>query len=116
MKRPEQAIHKAVVKHLVVRGMPNVFFFHPANGGFRRPMEAMIFKSLGVRPGVPDLVILKGGECFGLELKASKGALTPSQRLVHAAMQDAGARTAVAHSLDDALVTLEGWGILRGAA
>jgi hypothetical protein len=113
MQRPEQAIHKAVVSHLNARSEPRVFFFHPANGGKRSIIEAKIFKALGVIAGVPDLIILKAGEVFGLELKATRGALTPSQRLVHAAMTEAGAKTAVAHSLDEALVTLEVWGILK---
>lgn len=113
MRRPEQAIHKAVVSHLRMRSEPRVFFFHPANGGKRLIIEARIFKALGVIAGVPDLIILKAGEVFGLELKATRGVLTPSQRLVHAAMREAGAETAVAHSLDEALATLEFWGVLK---
>ncbi|MDB5607811.1 MAG: hypothetical protein JWP25_4711 [Bradyrhizobium sp.] len=113
MKRPEQEIHKTVVSHLNARAEPRVFWFHPPNGGKRSVVEAKIFKALGVIAGVPDLIILKAGEVFGLELKATRGVLTPSQRLVHAAMREAGAKTAVAHSLDEALVTLEVWGILK---
>jgi hypothetical protein len=36
--RPENAIQRAVFEHLRVRGAPNVFAFHPANGGYRKPM------------------------------------------------------------------------------
>lgn len=113
MNRPEQVLHKAVVAHLKIRSEPNVFFWHTPNGGKRGIIEATIFKSLGVVAGVPDLVLLRNGECFGLELKADRGKLTPSQHLVHAAMQEAGAKTAVARSLDEALITLECWGLLR---
>jgi hypothetical protein len=33
-------------------------YFHPANGGYRRPVEAAIMKALGVRAGVSDLIFL----------------------------------------------------------
>ena len=113
MKRPEQQIHKAVVQNLAARSMPGVFYFHPANGGKRGIIEAKIFKSLGVRAGVPDLIVLYRSQVFGLELKATNGRVTPLQRQTLNDMEVAGARTAVAHSLDEALITLECWGILR---
>jgi hypothetical protein len=65
---------------------------------------------------VPDLIIIKGGEMFALELKSMDGRVSPAQRLCHAAMQAAGAKTAIAKGLDEALITLEVWGILRRAA
>lgn len=113
MKRPEQEIHRNVVAHLNWRAMPGVFFFHPANGGRRSKVEAAIFKGLGVKSGVPDLIIFYRAQIFGLELKATYGRLSPSQRQCLDAMEVAGARTAIAHSLDEALVTLECWGVLR---
>lgn len=113
MKRPEQEIHKAVVAHLNWRAMPGVFFFHPANGGRRSKVEGAIFKGLGVKSGVPDLIIFYRSQIFGLEIKASKGRLSPSQRDCIDAMEVAGARTAIAHGLDEALITLECWGVLR---
>ena len=113
MKRPEQQIHKAVVSHLNWRAMPGVFFFHPPNGGFRSKTEAAIFKGLGVKSGVPDLIIFYKAQIFGLELKATYGRLSPSQRLCMDAMELAGARVSIAHSLDEALITLECWGVLR---
>lgn len=116
MKRPEQAIHKAVVSHLNARSYPGTFFFHPANGGKRTPFEARLFKALGVVAGVPDLIILKGGHVFALELKSATGRLLPSQEQTIWAMHAAGAEIAIAKSLDEALVTLECWGVLRRAA
>ena len=113
MKRPEEQIQRAVVSHLKARSMPGVFFFHPANGGRRTKAEAGIFKALGVRAGVPDLIVVYRAQIFGLELKADSGRLTPIQRQALNEMEVAGARTAVARSLDEALVTLECWGVLR---
>jgi hypothetical protein len=113
VNRPEQQIHKAVVAHLRARSEPRVFFWHTPNGGKRGIVEAKIFKALGVIAGVPDLIILKAGEMYALELKASKGRVTPAQRLVLDRLIECGSHVAVATSLDEALITLECWGILK---
>jgi hypothetical protein len=91
LKRPEQAIHKAVVSHLNARAEPRVFFWHTPNEGKRGFVNAAALKAMGMTAGVPDLIILKAGNLHALELKAPGGRLTPSQRLV----------------------TLEFWGILK---
>ena len=113
--RPEQQIQRAVFEHLAIRGAPAMFAFHPANGGWRSHVEAAILKGVGVRAGVPDIIAIKGGRCYALELKASGGRLTPVQRDAHAALVAAGATVAVAYGLDDALARLEAWGLLRGS-
>ncbi len=113
MKRPEQIIHQAVVSHLNLRAVPRVFFFHCPNEGKRGFVNAAALKAMGMTAGVPDLLILKAGELFALELKAPGKPLTPSQRLVMERMRDCGAQVAVAKSIDEALVTLECWGIIK---
>ena len=67
-----------------------------------------------MRAGVPDLVAVKAGHTYALELKAPGGRLSPVQQEVHAALAAAGATVAVATGLDEALATLESWGLLRG--
>ena len=57
----EEAIQRAVFEHLAVRGVPRLFAFHPANGGYRLPVEAARLKGLGVRVGVPDLIAIHRG-------------------------------------------------------
>jgi hypothetical protein len=110
---PEQQIHRAVMQHLRARGQPGVFAFHVPNGGKRSPIEAAIFKSLGVVAGIPDVLIIKQGRLYALELKAAKGKLTQAQMLTHTQMQAAGAIVATAVGLDAALEQLEVWGLLR---
>jgi hypothetical protein len=104
-----------VFEHLALRAASAVFAFHPANGGWRSRVEGAIFKGLGVRAGIPDIVAIKDGQCYALELKAPDGRLTPAQRDAHAALAAAGATVAVAYDLDDALARLEAWGLLRGS-
>jgi hypothetical protein len=111
--RPEQQIQKAVFDHLKWRVAPGVFAFHPANGGFRKPIEAAILKSIGVRAGVPDIIAIRDGRCFALELKAAGGRLTPAQRECHEHLVAAGAEVATATGIDEAIRQLTSWGLLR---
>jgi len=112
---PEQEIQRTVFEHLALRGAPAMFAFHPANGGWRSRVEAAILKDMGVRAGVPDIIGIKGGRCYALELKTRGCRLTAVQRDAHAALTAAGATVSVAYDLDDALVQLESWGLLRGS-
>lgn len=116
MKRPEQAIQKAVFLHLKARGAPGVFAFHVPNQGTSNYTRGAILKGQGVVAGVPDIVAIKDGQPFGLELKADLGRVTDTQRLTMEAMERAGVTVAVAFGLDGALSQLESWGLLRKAA
>jgi len=60
------------------------YLFHPANGGKRPKGEAGKLKALGVKPGVPDLMLpfpSPTGKWPGmaLELKAPKGSVSEDQ-------------------------------------
>jgi hypothetical protein len=115
-RRPEQDIQRTVFQHLTVRGAPGTFAFHPANGGWRSRTEAKILKGLGVTAGTPDVIAIRDGRAYALELKAKDGKLSPAQRWAHAALRQAGAEVATANGLDEALAWLEQWGLLRGRA
>jgi hypothetical protein len=112
--RHEQTIHRAVVQHLQQRGAQDLAFLHPANGGFRRRVEAKIFSGLGVRPGASDLLLWHEGKSYALELKAPGGRATGAQLQFLADMEKAGVSTALCLGLDAALRKMEGWGLLRG--
>jgi hypothetical protein len=112
--QPEAAIQRAVFQHLEQRPAPGVFAFHVPNGGARRRIEAAILKGLGVKAGVPDVIAIKAGQAFALELKADAGRLSPKQQTSHEALARAGAIIGVAHGLDNALSWLEQHGLLRG--
>jgi len=115
-RSPEGAIQRAVFQHLRARGVPNLFAFHPPNGGYRKPAEAAIMKGMGVVAGTPDIIAICQGRVYGLELKAEGGRATEKQLATIAAMEAAGAFTAIAEGLDRALACLERWGLLRGRA
>jgi VRR-NUC domain len=111
---PESAIQKAVFQHLAARSAPYTFAFHVPNGGWRSPAEAAILKGQGVVPGVPDLIVIKEGLPFGLELKAQGGRVSDAQAEALEAMKAAGADVGVTHGLDAALAWLLARGILKG--
>jgi hypothetical protein len=115
-RSPERAIQRAVFEHFRARGAPGIFAFHPANGGYRKPIEAAILKGMGLVAGVPDVIAIHQGRVYGLELKAEGGKATPKQVETIAAMQMAGAITGFAVGLDDALRWLEERGLLREQA
>jgi hypothetical protein len=114
--RPEQQIQRAVLSHLAWRAMPGTWWCHYPAGGWRSPIEAAIFKSLGVVAGVPDILIVHGSQLYALELKAETGRLTDVQSDTQAAMRRAGAIVATARGLDDALGQLVLWGLIRPEA
>lgn len=137
----ENDIQRAVFKHLDTRAAHYVFAFHPKNGSRdMRGRHAGMYTGLGVRPGIPDVIIFQGvphkgawpgdaWQCnvFGLELKrasrrpppGSKRKLTDHERQqaeCHDEMRKCGAFCYTAYGLDDALQWLEAQDLLAGKA
>jgi hypothetical protein len=100
-RRPEQALHRACAQFLDIALPSDACWFHPPNGGARSPVEAAIFKGLGVKAGVPDLVIVYRGRFIAIELKGPNGRLTPAQKAMHGRLQGAGAVVTTAKSLEE---------------
>jgi hypothetical protein len=111
----EQRIQRAIVEHLTARPVPDLWWCHIPNGGFRTKTEGAILNGLGLRKGAPDLLLMHDGKTFGLELKRVGGKPTHDQIECLAAMERAGAVTAIAAGLDAAVGQLETWGLLRRA-
>ena len=116
LRRLEDQLQRAVLEHLEVRAVPSCSWFHVGNGGYRTRVEARVFRSLGVKAGVPDLILIRDGKTYGLELEADGGRLTPVQQTTHVLMREAGAVVEVAAGIDAAIWQLEAWGLLRGRA
>lgn len=110
MNRPEQALQQTVAGYLD-RAVPALLWFHvPNSSGNRGARLGGILKSMGVKAGVPDLVlILPNGLAAFIELKASKGALTEAQRAFRDRCSALGCFWAEARSLSDVEAVLERW-------
>lgn len=109
MKRPEDALQQEVVRHLRTRPMAGVFFFHVPNHKAR----ANYLKAMGMVEGMTDLVIIKDGRAYALELKRPKGTKSLDQIACHACLRGAGVDPYTAYGLPDALQWLERMGFLR---
>ena len=108
----EAQIQRAVVQHLQQRAKPDVIWFHPANGGRRDIVSAVQFKRAGLVPGVADIICLREGKAYALELKKEGGRTSQVQIDWLAKWQAAGGTIGVARGLDEALRYLSMWSIL----
>lgn len=112
--RPEDIVQKAVFQHLRVRPAAKMVAWHTPNGGLRSPVEAAIMSGMGVIAGVPDLIAIKDGTVFALELKADDGKLTPAQSSMLEQIKAAGGNVAVAYGIDQAIRQIEAWQLVKG--
>lgn len=115
MKRraqPETKLQQAVATYLTVVLQPPVWWTTIGHGGFRLDARtAGRLKSMGLKPGVPDLLLVHEGRAHWIELKAEKGKLSPAQLDTHEKLMRAGAAPHVCRSVDDLRRSLALWGI-----
>lgn len=100
--RLEDDLQKAVAYYLDIRGF---IWFHPPNGGLRNKREAAKLKAMGVKPGVPDIVILDPQ--IVIELKIGNNKPTPSQESWLKTFKALGWQAHVCRSLDEVVEILE---------
>jgi hypothetical protein len=112
-RHTEANLQTVLIQHIRTRARRDIFAFAIPNGGLRSSTEAMRFKAQGVVAGVPDLCIIVDGRAHFLELKAPGGRLSDVQRFVMRKLDEAGAVTATAVGIDEALATLDQWGVFR---
>lgn len=115
MRRPEQQLQQAVYKYIRYAA-PQVLCFHVPNGiraGGKNPHVTMgIMKSMGVMPGVADLLLFWGGRFAAIELKAGKGQQTDTQKLFMSEWIFRGGQYAICRSIDDVQSVLKQWGAI----
>lgn len=110
----ENAVHRGVVHYLRLFAVPGCSWFHPANGELRPGRTGAILVGMGVRPGVPDLILVRRGHFYGLELKREKGgSVSAHQKSMLEELSNAGASVAIAHGYDAAIAQLTDWGLVR---
>lgn len=108
MKHPEDDIQRAVIHwaRLSEGSHPELkLLFHCPNGGCRDKREAARLKSLGVKPGVPDLMLpvpRSAWHGLAIELKSEKGRLSDPQKEWHSLLQWCGWWVCVCRSFDEA--------------
>jgi hypothetical protein len=124
MSEREFVLHVGIVEHLRRHREEGVVFFHPSSGEERTkrvdPKTGKVFcpggtrlQRMGMRKGVPDLVILHSGRIMGLEVKSPDGALSREQKEFRAEWERAGGIYAVVRSMKEGTALLEAWGVAR---
>jgi len=77
-----------------------ILYFHPPNGGFRNEREGAKFKRMGVKAGVPDIVIPIARQNYHgafIELKRIGGKVSLHQKFWLVRLEEEGYFTAVAY-------------------
>lgn len=109
----ERDLQQAVVQYLRV-ACPDVLVSAVPNGGYRRKLEAVVMKRMGVTAGVPDLMLLwKPGKIAFIELKSERlgSRCSPAQLAFHARLLDLNVPFSVCTSIDEVRVSLKAWGV-----
>lgn len=110
----EHRLQTLVLQHLALRAVPDCFWFAIPNAGRRSFAVASRMKAEGLRAGVADLcVMLSGGRVLWLELKAGKGRQSEAQKFFQDTCRQLNHVYVLARSLDEAIETLEAFGVLR---
>jgi len=107
VRHPEAALQRQIVGYLSWALTPPAWFTAIGHGGGGE-MRGMILKGMGMKAGVPDLVIVYDRCAYWCELKAAKGVLSEAQKEVHAALWKAKTPVAVVRSLDEFRALLAG--------
>lgn len=116
MKHPEAQLQRAIVQYLgILEGQGRLFFFHvPNEGGRGLKQRGAILKGLGLRAGVPDLIICcPCGQVQFVEIKTERGTLSVNQGMTFAALARLGFSPDIVRSLDDMIALCKYWGLVR---
>jgi hypothetical protein len=106
----ETQFHFSVAQYLDLVLTPATNWTTVGHGGGGKVRGAKL-KGMGVKPGVPDVLLITGGQYFGIELKTEKGRLSPAQRAAHEAIEKAGGHVAVCRNITEIEDRLREWGI-----
>lgn len=120
MKPPvplERDVHRSVLLYLEAL---RIYAAHAPNGSVlagdskARAMQSNALKKAGVRPGFPDLILIKrdaeGSRVGFFEIKRPGGKLSPEQEAFSDLCTDWRLPFAVVRSVDDAQAALRQWG------
>ena len=112
MKNPEYHLQCNIYEMLKMVLKKNALMTCFPSGGGGKVRGARL-KRMGLVPGWPDIQIIYQGKYYGIEVKTSKGVLSPNQKTLHDSLINQGAKVAVVKSVAEAVDQARGWGIVR---
>lgn len=87
-------------------------WWHTPNGGSRRKGEAGKLRAMGVKPGVPDIIVAgPDRRMVAIELKSATGSMRKEQREFREWAEASGWAFYVCRSVDDVEIALDGAGV-----
>ena len=98
----EQLLQEACVNYLRLQ-YPNLLFTHVPNEGKKSPFERWLYKLMGVRTGISDLLIFQTNQLFNgfaIELKIDKNKPTELQEKFMEDIRFCGWKTLVIYDLN----------------
>lgn len=101
------ALRKLLPTTTIVMSIPN-----EGSGG--NPIRGKRLKDMGAMSGAPDILIIKNGKVFGLELKLPKGVVSKTQKNFHELADKAGMPIRVCRSMSDVAQALNSFNIVKG--
>jgi hypothetical protein len=108
MRHEESFIQAQIVQLLSLR---RIFAFSVPNellGGARGAARKMtLFRALGLRSGVSDLVVVLPGKILFLEIKTPTGKQSESQKVFQSMVESLGHQYAIARSVEDVIKLLD---------
>lgn len=93
----ETEIQKAICDYLAFR---HHFFWRSNNTPIFQDGKYRAMPRYG-KTGVPDIILIKEGIFYGLEVKTQKGVISPSQEAFRDEAEKAGGRYYVVRNIDD---------------
>lgn len=116
---PEEDLQRTIAEYLnIIAPMKGFWWSHIAHGGKRTKAEAGIFKAMGLKPGIADIMIIapvEGGlwaQVHWIELKAPGRTTSDAQDDFADTMQGLGCPYCVCWSLEEVIATLEDWALI----
>lgn len=114
MRRKEESIIQCAIVRWFSLQYPQYdrLFFHVPNGGSRNAIEAVNLKRQGVKRGVSDLILLcarKGYHGLLIEVKSSKGKISPEQKLFLERVTHEGYLSEVVYTIDSAIIIINNY-------
>jgi hypothetical protein len=106
----EDDLHKAVADFLnIALALPEWWTTFPAGGGGKARGGQL--KAKGLKSGVPDLLFIKAGRAYWIELKSRRrGVVSDDQRLTAVDLKNAQCPWAVCRSVEEVEERLTDWG------
>jgi hypothetical protein len=108
--KPEERLHRDIAEYLtwVLAGCA-WWSTIPLGGGGR--LRGAILNGLGVKDGLPDMIIVDAGRALWLEIKPRKGVVSAVQKVCHEALRLARSDVAVVRSVEDTEQALLRWNV-----